>query len=257
MRRNIVKQRLSRGETVIGTMVQEVRTPAIAQILKQVGFDFFMVDMEHGPYNLESVSDIIRMGRVMDMCPLVRVASPEYHLITGPLDMGAMGIMMPRIETRDEVDELVACMKYPPLGKRGCSSDAPHSEYDFGPLTEFLSTNNEDTFVIAQIERKIAVDHIDDLLSVPGVDAALIGPEDLSISMGFPGQTKDPVVVEAIEKVIASAQKHGVVAGIHMGNIEALKQWMKKGMRLIMYSSDLGFIMDAGSEGLRQLRHAV
>ena len=74
MRRNIVKQRLGRGETVIGTMVQEVRTPAIAQILKQVGFDFFMVDMEHGPYNLESVSDIIRMGRVMDMCPLVRVA---------------------------------------------------------------------------------------------------------------------------------------------------------------------------------------
>jgi len=257
MRRNIVKQRLRRGETVIGTMVQEVRTPAIAQILKQVGFDFFMVDMEHGPYSLEAASDIIRMGRVVDMCPLVRVASPEYHLITGPLDMGAMGIMMPRIETRDEVEEFVACMKYPPLGKRGCSSDAPHSEYDFGPLSDFISINNEDTLVIAQIERKVAVDHIDDLLSVPGVDAALIGPEDLSISMGFPGQTKDPVVVEAIEKVIESAQKNGVTAGIHMGNIEALTQWMNKGMRLIMFSSDLGFIMDAGSEGLSQLRHAI
>ena len=112
-----------------------------------------MVDMEHGPYNLEAVSDIIRMGRVVDMCPLVRVASPEYHLITGPLDMGAMGIMMPRIETRDEVEEFVACMKYPPLGKRGCSSDAPHSEYDFGPLSDFISINNEDTLVIAQLEK--------------------------------------------------------------------------------------------------------
>ena len=253
MRRNIVKHRLNSGETVIGTMVQEVRTPAIAQILKKIGFDFFMVDMEHGPYNLETVSDIIRMGRVIDMCPLVRVASLEYQLITGPLDVGAMGIMMPRIETRKEIEEFVACMKYPPLGKRGCSSDAPHSEYDFGPLSDFISVNNEDTLVIAQIERKVAVDHIDNLLSVPGVDAALIGPEDLSISMGFPGQTKNPVVVEAVEKVIASAQKNGVAAGIHMGNTEALTQWMKKGMRLIMLSSDLGFIMDAGSEGLRQL----
>jgi 2-keto-3-deoxy-L-rhamnonate aldolase RhmA len=165
-----------------------------------------------------------------------------------------MGIMMPRVENRNEVEKLVECMKYPPDGKRGCSSDAPHSEYDFGPLSEFIDTNNKDTLVIAQIERKIAIDHLDDLLSVHGVDAALIGPEDLSISMGVPGQSSHPVVVEAIEKVIAIANKYRVAPGLHMGNIDALKQWMAKGMRMIMYSSDLGFIMDAGSHGLNQLR---
>ncbi len=257
MRRNIIKQKLQKGETVIGTMVQEMRTPAIAQILKQVGFDFFMVDMEHGPYNLESASDIIRMGRILDMCPLVRAGSLDYHLITGPLDMGAMGMMMPRIENRGEVEKLVECMKYPPEGKRGCSSDAPHSEYDFRPLPEFLDTNNKDTLVIAQIERKIAIDHLDDLLSVEGVDVALIGPEDLSISMGVPGQSSHPTVVEAIEKVIATANKYRVAPGLHMGNIDALKLWMTKGMRMIMYSSDLGFIVDAGSQGLNQLRSTV
>jgi len=152
------------------------------------------------------------------------------------------------------VEKLVECMKYPPMGKRGCSSDAPHSEYDFGPLPEWLAANNEDTLVIAQIERKIAVEGIDDLLSVPGVDAALIGPEDLSVSLGAPGETGHPLVVGAIEKVIAAAQRHGVVPGIHMGSVERLRGWMARGMRLIMYSSDLGFIMEAGAAGLGQLR---
>jgi len=97
---------------------------------------------------------------------------------------------------------------------------------------------------------------LDDMLSVEGVDVALIGPEDLSISMGVPGQSTHPTVIEAIEKVIATANKYNVAPGLHMGNIDALKQWMAKGMRMIMYSSDLGFIMDAGSAGLNQLRKA-
>jgi 2-keto-3-deoxy-L-rhamnonate aldolase RhmA len=257
MRRNIIKQRLLNGETIIGTMVQEMRVPAIAQILKAVGFDFFMLDMEHGSYSLETAADILRVGRLLDMCPLVRVASPEYHLIARPLDHGAMGVMMPRIENRDQVEKFVEAMKYPPLGKRGCSSDAPHAEYVFGPLPEFLEANNEDTLAIAQIERKVAIERLDDLLSVPGVDVALIGPEDLSVSLGVPGQTKHPLVLAAIEKVIAAAERHKIVSGIHMGSVEPLQGWMAKGMRMIMYSSDLGFLMDAGAAGLGQLRAAV
>jgi 2-keto-3-deoxy-L-rhamnonate aldolase RhmA len=254
MRRNVLKQRLKNGETVFGTMVQEARTPAIAQILSRVGFDFFMIDMEHGSYSLETAADIIRVGRLCDLCPLVRVRSLEYHLIAGALDQGAMGIMLPRVERRDQVETLVETMKYPPQGKRGCSSDAPHSEYDFGPLAEFLELNNQDTLVIAQIERKAAIDQIDAILGVPGVDVALIGPEDLSISLGAPGETRGAVVQDAIGQVIAAARRHDVVPGIHMGSVEALRQWMARGMRMLMYSSDLGFLMEASAQGLSQLR---
>src|SRR5262249_46340581 len=102
MRRNLLKKRLKSGETVYGTMVQEVRTPAIAQILSRVGFDFFMIDMEHGAYSLETAADIIRVARLCDLCPLVRVRSLEYHLIAGALDQGAMGIMLPRVERREQ-----------------------------------------------------------------------------------------------------------------------------------------------------------
>ncbi len=215
MRRNIIKRRLSNGETVIGTMVQEVTSPSIAQVFKKVGFDFFMIDMEHGPFGLETVAHILRVGRLLDMDPMVRVPSSEYHLITRPLDHGAMGIMLPRVETRSQVETLVTCMKYPPMGKRGCSSDAPHGEYDFGPLPEFLETNNQDTLVLAQIESK-----------------------------------------EAMEQVIVAAQRHNLVAGTHMGDVETLLSWREKGMRMIMYSSDLGFLMESSAAGLARLRVA-
>jgi len=140
------------------------------------------------------------------------------------------------------------------VGHRGLSSDAPHSEYDFVPLDEFVDVNNQDTMAIVQIERKAAIERIDELLSVPGVDVALIGPEDLSLSLGVPGQTDHPMVVEAIETVIASAQRNGVVPGIHMGNIELLLRWHEKGMRMIMYDSDLGFLMAASASGVSELR---
>jgi 2-keto-3-deoxy-L-rhamnonate aldolase RhmA len=254
MRRNTIKQRLQHGETVIGTMVQEMRVPAVAQIIKAVGYDFFMIDMEHGSYSLETAADLLRVGRLLDLCPLVRVPSAIYHLITGPLDHGAMGIMLPRVEHVSQLEILVESMKYPPLGKRGCSSDAPHSEYVFGPLAEFLDQNNHDTLVIAQIERLAAVEAIDELLSVPGVDVAMIGPEDLSVSLGVPGETNHPRVDQSIERVIAAADRHGVVAGIHMGSVEPLQHWMGCGMRMIMYSSDLGFLMAAAAAGFQQLR---
>ncbi len=257
MRRNSVKRRLLAGETVIGTMVQEVPNPSIAQILHAVGFDFFMIDMEHGAFSLESAAQILRVGRILDMCPLVRVRSPEYHLIAAPLDHGAMGIMLPRVESRGDVEALVEAMKYPPAGKRGCSSDAPHSEYRFGPLPEFLETNNDDTLVIAQIERKEAIDRIDDVLATPGVDVALVGAEDLSVSLGVPGETRSAQVIEAIDEVVAAAERHNVVSAIHLGSVDYLETWAAKGMRMLMYGSDLQFLMEASEEGLTRLRASV
>jgi 2-keto-3-deoxy-L-rhamnonate aldolase RhmA len=255
MKRSDLRRRLKSGETVIGTMVQEVRTPAIAQILKQVGFDFFMLDMEHGAFNLETAAEIIRAARLCEFCPLVRVAGPQYELIGRILDQGAMGVMLPRVESRSEVEFLVQSIKYPPLGKRGMSSDAPHSGYDFKSLAEFVETNNEDTIAIAQIERKAAIDSIDDILAVPGVDVALVGPEDLSVSLGLAEGDVHGRVREAIETMMAAARRHGVISAIHMGSVELLQEWLRKGMGMVMYSSDLGFLMgDSSKGGLERLR---
>jgi 2-keto-3-deoxy-L-rhamnonate aldolase RhmA len=255
MQRSDLRQRLKQGEIVIGTMVQEVRTPAIAQILKQVGFDFLMLDMEHGAYTLETAAEIIRVARLVGIAPLVRVAGPQYELIGRILDQGALGVMLPRVECRAQVELLVQSLKYPPHGKRGMSSDAPHSGYDFRPLAEFIGINNEDTIAIAQIERKAAIEDLDNILSVPGLDVALVGPEDLSVSLGLGGTDAPGRVQAAIEAMIAAAARHRVVSAIHMADVEALRAWLAHGMGCVMYSSDLGFLMgDPSRGGLERLR---
>ena len=132
--------------------------------------------------------------------------------------------------------------------------DAPHAEYDFRPLTEFLQVNNEDTLAITQIERKAAIENIDAILSVTGVDVAFVGPEVLSVSMGVRGDTAGPIVREAVETMIDSAQRNGVVHGIHVNDFENFQHWHRKGMRFFMYGSDLMFLMQASAMGLRQLR---
>mgnify|MGYP003313423678 CR=1 FL=1 len=146
----------------------------------------------------------------------------DYSLAAGYLDAGAMGLMLPRVEEVSDTEGLVSFMKYPPVGVRGLSSDAPRSDYNFGDLGEFIRIKNEDTLAIAQIERRTAVDNLEKIISVPGIDVALIGPEDLSLSYGLPGQTNHPTVVEAIQKVIDISIEAGVAPGIHMGSIERL-----------------------------------
>jgi 2-keto-3-deoxy-L-rhamnonate aldolase RhmA len=256
MRENKVKRALKRGETVFGTMIQEVRSPSIAQILAVAGFDFFFIDMEHGPYSIESVADIIGAARLAGIAPFVRVPDLDYYLLSRPLDAGAQGLMVPRVDTPDQVRKMVSYMKYPPVGERGCAVVRGHSDFRSEPVKEFIEWANQESLVIVQIESKMAIDHIEEMVSIPGVDVALIGPNDLSISLGIPGETSHPSEIAAIEKMVAACNKHGVAAGIHLGNVDQLKDWMKKGMRFITYSSDLNFLLGS-RQGVQTLRASV
>ena len=213
-----------------------------------------MLDCEHGAYNQGTVREILRVARLEGICPLVRIRSLDYSLVAGYLDAGAMGIMLPRIEHSKETQLLVDFMKYPPIGVRGLSSDAPHSDYNFGDLEEFIHWQDTNTIAIAQIERKLAIENLEEILSVPGIDAALIGPEDLSLSYGVPGQTNHPIVKEAISEVIETCAKLGITAGIHMDNIDRLLEWRDEGMQMLMYNSDLGFLIEGAKSGLTALK---
>ena len=252
--RNNLKNKLKSGERVYGTMLQEMVNPTAAQIFKRAGFDFFMIDCEHGPYDQGTVREILRVARLEVICPLVRIRNLDYSLAAGYLDAGAMGLMLPRVEQVSDTEGLVSFMKYPPVGVRGLSSDAPHSDYNFGDIEEFIQIQNEDTLAIAQIERRAAVENLKEIISVPGIDVALVGPEDLSLSYGLPGQMDHPIVVEAIQKVIDISIESGVTPGIHMGSIERLSKWSDRGMQMIMYNSDLGFLIEGAESGVKALK---
>lgn len=255
MRENTVRTALKQGNVVIGTMIQEMRSPAIALVLAQAGFDFMFIDMEHGAYDLGTVADIIKVARLADIVPLVRVPDGLYHLIARVLDAGAMGVMVPRVETREQVEEAVAALRYPPLGRRGYSAGKGNSDYRRVSMWEYTRQANENVLAIMQIERKEAVEHIDDLLSVPEVDVALIGPADLTLSLGAPSPT-DPAVEESIERVIESARRHGVAMGIHLRDVQQLRRWQARGMTMLTYASDLDFLRNGAEAGVVALRGA-
>ncbi|MFQ5857367.1 MAG: HpcH/HpaI aldolase/citrate lyase family protein [Anaerolineae bacterium] len=253
MRDNLVRQALRRGETVIGSMVTEMRSPAVALLFASAGFDFFFIDMEHGSYDMTTVADIIKVARLAGICPMVRVPDPEYHLMSRPLDAGAQGLMIPRVETREAVEHVVRSVRYPPEGVRGCSIARGHNEYRGAPLAEFTEHANENVLVVVQIERRRAVEDIDDLLSVPGVDVALIGPQDLAVSLGTM-DPQHPDTEHAVQRVVDAAQRHGIAAGIHSRDVEVLRMWQERGMRMLTCSTDADFVSQGAQAAVNALR---
>lgn len=254
MKPNALCQRLRQGQPVYGTMIQDQRSPTAAQVLAQVGYDFLFVDMEHGPLNLETVADLVRVIRLAGATPLVRVPDAEYHWIARILDLGARGLMIPRVETRAQVEQIVECALYPPLGARGCSVDKGHNDFLSQEAWSFTEEANRENLIILQIERQRAVEDIGDLLSVPGVGAALIGPNDLTLSLGIRGDDMLAALEEPIQHVLDACLARGIPCGIHIGNLEWLAEWQRRGMRLLCYSSDIKFLRQAAGEGLRWLK---
>ncbi len=253
LRDNPVRSALRRGQAVTGTMVVEIRSTAMPLLLKQAGFDFMFLDTEHGVYDMETTADIVRMARLAGLPPVVRVTDAEYHLIARTLDAGAMGVMVPRVETREQVETIVDACRFPPVGRRGCSTGKGNSDFVSAPFREFADHANENVLVVLQIERALAIENIDELLSVAGVDAAVIGPVDLSLSMGA-NDVHAPAVQSAIGKVVESAKRHGVASGIHVRDLEMIRNWRERGMTMLAYSSDLDFVISGAGEAAVGLR---
>ena len=245
---------MENGRVAIGTMLQESRSPAFPLLLADVGFDFLFIDMEHGAHNMETAADLLKITRLTGMTALVRVPDLQYHLIARCLDAGAQGFMAPRIESKQQAEKAVRYSKYPPSGVRGCSVNKGHNDYRTEALIPFIQKANSENLVILQIERKKAIENIDSILSVEGVDGAVLGPNDLAASYGIANDMDNPFIAEAIQRVVDSGKKYGVHTGMHIGNLDKLKSWMKKGMSIIIYQTDLGFIKEASSRGLKELR---
>ena len=253
---NRAKEKLAAGHSVIGTMLAEIRQPSVMQLLVNAGFDFVIIDNEHGPFSIERIADLSRMARVLGLTPIVRVPDLAYPYLAQSLDAGAQGIMLPRVYTVDQVEEAVQIMKYPPMGARGCAFSRGHTDFQAAPLRETMDIANRETMLIVQVETAESVEHIDELLAVPGVDVAFVGPTDLSIALGVPGETESPMLVAAIEKVISACERHNVVPGLQMNDVQLAVQWANKGMRLISSMSETGLLVSAGSQVTSTIRGA-
>ncbi len=253
MKPNLVKQALKAGERVVGTMISDMRNPEVAYILAAAGMDFLMVDTEHASAGTESVQNIVRTARAAGLVPLARVTQNEYAFIARILDMGTMGIMVPRVDTPDQARQVVKCAKYPPEGERGFGARGVVTDYEAVTVRDIVRWVNEHTLIIVQVESGEAVDKLEEITSIPGIDVALVGPNDLSISLGVPGDFKHPRFVEAVKRTFEICLKHGVSPAVHTADLEAVKRYRDMGMNFLMYGSESRMLLGAATDAVRQL----
>jgi 2-keto-3-deoxy-L-rhamnonate aldolase RhmA len=254
MTKNTAKARLREGGTAVGTMVSEMLTEEVAYVLAAAGFDFLVIDTEHGSADTESLQRISRGARSAGIAPLVRVPDIGYPFIARALDAGALGVMVPHVETAADAREIVRCVKYPPVGERGFGLRSAVTDYRGTSVADAIAWSNAETMIMAQVESRRCLDHLDEIAAVPEIDVLLIGPTDLSISLGVPGQMLHPTMLEAYRHVVATASRHGRVAGIHPSDIKVVQQGRDLGMHLLMYASDVRLLLGAGRQAVEALR---
>jgi 2-keto-3-deoxy-L-rhamnonate aldolase RhmA len=178
--------------------------------------------------------------------------SSEY--LSRPLDSGAEGLLVPQIQTREDVENIVKWCRYFPEGERGMALSRQHTFFEGGQALETTRQLNEEILLALQIEHRDAIERLPELLSVPGIDVAFVGPADLSASLGKPGQSNDPKVMEAIHRVIEVSRETGIIPGIHTDSLKAAKYWIDEGMKMIGFYTDIKLILEICKNSVKELR---
>ena len=244
-----LKSRLRNRETLVGTIVT-LSSPVVAELLSNAGFDWLFIDVEHSPLDWQAAQALLQAAR----CPcVIRVPLCDEISIKKALDIGADGIIVPQVNSRAEAERVVQYAKYPPLGARGVGVARAQG---YGPrFQEYVSRANDEVAVIVQAEHIEAVNHIHDIARVAGIDAVLVGPYDLSTSMGKPGQVTDPTVLDAIARVKTECDACNTPLGIFGMTPEAVKPYMGAGYSLIAVGVDTVLLANAASQIVQQLEH--
>ncbi len=242
---NRLKRTLREGRAASGTMIAEIRQPSVMQVAANAGLDFVIVDNEHGAFNIETVCDLSRAARRVGVTPVVRVPEGSYAHVVQPLDAGAQGIMVPRVTEPPQVEEILRMMKYPPLGHRGSVVARGHTDLKAGSIVDVMRDANEESMLVVQIETRQALERIEEILGIDGVDVALVGPTDLSVALGIAGRMTDPLLVSSIASLVEACGRHGVYPAVHMNDLALASHWAAKGMKLVSFNSEIGVLTSA------------
>jgi 2-keto-3-deoxy-L-rhamnonate aldolase RhmA len=246
------RQRVNNGDVLLGQMVLELFTPGIGPMLASCGLDFVIFDMEHGRCDISLLAEMVAACRGSDIFPIARVPDAAYAPLSRALDLGARGIMVPRVESREQAEMIVSQLKYAPAGRRGVALGLAHDLYRPG-TADFFARTNEEIVVILLLETEKAFENLDEIVSVSGVDVAWVGHYDLTVSMGIPAQFDHPRFLAAMDALVSACGRHGVAPGFLPPSPEAALHWVKQGFRVISLGSDISVFLD----GVRKFRAHV
>ena len=238
MKTNVLKQKLKQGIPCMGTFVR--MSPMSVEILGLTGWDFVVLDMEHGVHSFSDILTFSRAAAASGISTVVRVPDPTAISVMRALDSGGEGVQVPQIKTIEEVKTVCRAARFAPLGDRGSCSYTSGAFYATTPFAEHIRTSNEEVLTVIHVENVETVNMIDKMLEVPGIDVIFCGPWDLSQSFGIPGQTQDERVKSAIKKVAAACIKKGVAAGMFINKPEQVTEWLEAGVTYFTYATDVG-----------------
>lgn len=244
---NKLREMMENGQKPFGTFV-ELGGANVAEALCQTGLDFIIIDNEHGPFDVESSLECIRAAESGALVPLCRVREIARPAILKLLDQGAAGLIIPYIETVDQVKKIIEFGKYTPIGKRGFSGSRK-DRWAFAhpaglPLQEQLNYWNRETFIIPQCETVGCLENIEEIAALDGVDGIFVGPFDLSISMGIPGDFKNPRMIAAFERILKACKAAGKFTMIFTGNEDWIKDYYAMGFDMVTYGMDAGILVN-------------
>jgi 2-keto-3-deoxy-L-rhamnonate aldolase RhmA len=252
---NGARERLAHGEVSLGFGLRTARSTEIAKAMKTAGFDWLFLDLEHSAMSIETAAQLAIAGLDTGIAPIVRVPKGEYSLATRLLDSGALGIVVPHVDTADEAREIADALRYPPLGHRGVFSSMPHFDYRSVKVDEMTAALNAANLIIVMLETPAAIDNAEAIAAVDGIDVLLIGTNDLSIELGIPGELGHDKIADAYTRMVAACRRHGKWPG--MGGVydePLMRRYVEIGCRFLMAGADLAFMMGAGAKRTEFLR---
>jgi 2-keto-3-deoxy-L-rhamnonate aldolase RhmA len=253
--RNAAVERLKAGELAVGIILRQARTVDIAPVMKACGYDWLFLDLEHNSMDLDMAVQISVAALGAGIAPVARVPARQLWMATRILDGGGLGIVVPHVDTEDEARAIAAALRYPPLGHRSVAGGLPHFGYEKLGLSETCTAINAATLVIVMLETPQAIANADRIAAVPGIDALLVGTNDLAMELGIPGGFGDERIVAAYQAVIDACRKHGKHAGVGgIADDTLLRRYIEMGVKLVLPGSDLAFLQMAATERAATMR---
>ena len=246
-----VKQKLRAGEIAVGTWLS-LGSPAAAEIIAEMGYDFVVIEGEHAGADMGTVLPLLQALRGSETVPVLRVPWNNTVAIKVALDVGVKGLMVPMVNSRSEAEQAVRACKYPPEGVRGIGLS--RATFYGTRMADYLKTANEDVLIFPIIEHDLAVKNLDEIVGVPGIDAFFFGYADYGASLGLTGQFSHPRVLEARERVLAASRRSGVPAGHAAGSPAQAKELVYLGFRVITIGGDATFVLNGAQEALESVQ---
>jgi len=250
---SVLKDKLEKGAVVLGPFMK-FTDPAAVEIAGLAGFDFVIIDMEHGPITYERAQDLIRAAELRNITPVVRVPENKEIYIQRALDIGAQAIQVPQISNAEDAEKVAHASKFYPEGARGVCRYVKAARFSATPKAEYFRQANIDIMTIIHIEGLDGINNLEKIMNVEGIDIIFLGPYDLSQSCGVPGQVDHPEVLKKMTEAVELARKHGKVVGTFVESTESVKKWSNLGVQYLSYSVDVGIYLGACSDIVKAVK---